>query len=129
MPGNFNISSCLIRSIGSVCAVAGGLCAGMQETMGSIGAAVAAVVLYLPIPAFQQFHNDVSKREFLTSGIACGISVAFGTPSAATVFAFEISRPNCQWRMSTLFYTLGSAVISTSAFAFVMWCIEWFQNR
>jgi hypothetical protein len=52
MPGNYNIVSCLTRAVGSVCAVAGGLCAGMQETMGSVGAAVAAIVLYLPIPAF-----------------------------------------------------------------------------
>lgn len=53
MPGNYNFTSLLSRAIGSTCAVAGGLCAGMQETMGSIGAAIAAVVLYIPIPAFQ----------------------------------------------------------------------------
>ena len=129
MPGNYNIVSCLSRAVGSVCAVAGGLCAGMQETMGSVGAAVAAIVLYLPIPAFQQFHNDISKREFITSGIACGISVAFGTPIAATIFAFEISRPNSQWKMMTLFYTLGSAVVASSTFAFSTWCVAWIRNN
>ena len=28
----------------------------------------------------------------------------------------------------TLFYTLGSAVVASASFAFVMWCIDWFQN-
>jgi chloride channel 7 len=68
-----------------------GLCIGKTGTFVYLGAMIGMGVLYLPIKSFEFFHNDVRKREFVSAGMACGMSAAFGAPIGATLFVFELS--------------------------------------
>ena len=69
-------------------------------------------VLYLPIKSFEFFHNDARKREFVSAGIACGMSAAFGAPIGATLFGFELSQPNTFWEIQSTWKTFIACSIS-----------------
>jgi len=87
--------------------------------MASIGASIAVQIIHLPIPKFEHFRDDTHKREFITTGIACGFTVAFGAPLAGTLFAHEISKPNSFWSIKTVLQSLLSSVIAMGTFCSV----------
>jgi len=118
LPGLFGIANLLVRSVGSALVAAAGL-SGVAEMMASIGASIAVQMLHLPIPKFEHFRDDTHKREFVTTGIACGFTVAFGAPLAGTLFAHEISKPNSFWSIKTVLQSLLSSVIAMGTFCSV----------
>ena len=118
LPGLFGIANLLVRSVGSALVAAAGL-SGVAEMMASIGASIAVQMVHLPIPKFDNFRDDTHKREFITTGIACGFTVAFGAPLAGTLFAHEISKPNSFWNIKTVLQSLLSSVIAMGTFCSV----------
>jgi H+/Cl- antiporter ClcA len=72
-------------------------------------------VLYLPFKGFEYFHNDVSRRQFISAGLAAGISCAFGAPIGGVLLAYELSVPNTFWK----FEGLWKAFICCSTAVFV----------
>mmetsp|Transcript_54653 Transcript_54653/g.75068 ORF Transcript_54653/g.75068 Transcript_54653/m.75068 type:complete len:149 (-) Transcript_54653:116-562(-) len=112
-PGMIDPTTCFVKALGVVLAVAGGLCIGTEGPLAHIGACLATMVLYLPIKAFEEFQNDHDRRVFIAAGAAAGVSVAFGAPIGGTLFAYEISTPNTFWNFGMLwkiFLCCGTAV-------------------
>ena len=71
------------------------------------------MILYIPIPMFRYFRNDVDKRKFMAMGIAAGISAAFGAPIGGSLFAYELSKPNTFWTFSLTWRVFFSCSICT----------------
>eukprot|EP00351_Strombidinopsis_sp_SopsisLIS2011_P005530 CAMPEP_0116887726 /NCGR_PEP_ID=MMETSP0463-20121206/22357_1 /TAXON_ID=181622 /ORGANISM="Strombidinopsis sp, Strain SopsisLIS2011" /LENGTH=165 /DNA_ID=CAMNT_0004550997 /DNA_START=134 /DNA_END=631 /DNA_ORIENTATION=+ len=61
-PNVFGGRTTAVKSLGVVLAVVAGLCIGKEGPLAHIGANLALMTLYLPIPGFDIFRNDVSKR-------------------------------------------------------------------
>jgi H+/Cl- antiporter ClcA len=43
----------------------------------------------MTLGVLQGFRNNKDKRDFITSGVAAGVAVAFGAPVGGLLFAFE----------------------------------------
>lgn len=59
------------------------------------------------------------KREFVASGIAAGVSAAFGSPIGGTLFAYELSKPSTFWTFSMLWRTFLCAAVATYTLSFL----------
>ena len=61
-PGAIGFRTLLVKVLGTLCAVAGGLCIGKEGPLAHIGANVGTITAHLPIPQFKCLRNDVVKR-------------------------------------------------------------------
>jgi len=108
----------IIKSLCCIFGIAGGLCIGKEGPLAHIGACIAIVLIYyVPIPQFDYFKNDISKREFMCGGISAGVSAAFGAPIGGTLFSYELSKPSTFWTFSMLwriFFCSSSATFTLS---------------
>jgi H+/Cl- antiporter ClcA len=119
-PKLIGIDTLITKSLCVVLGIAGGLCIGKEGPLAHIGAIVAvAVIHYIPIPAFDYFKNDVSKREFICGGISAGVSAAFGAPIGGTLFSYELSKPTTFWTFSMLWRTFFCCCCSTFMLSFL----------
>lgn len=121
--GLFSVPVFVTKVIGSILAVTGNLCVGQEGPLAHIGGCIAAGVLYLPIPGFETMRNDVSKRYFVATGAAAGISVAFGSPIGGALIAFELSRPNNFWKFPVLWKCFVACALSV--FSLALWTDIW----
>ena len=97
LPNLFTFETFFTKIFGVIFAITGGLCIGKEGPLAHIGASLGVIVLYLPLPRFEYFHNDIHKRYFIAAGISAGVSAAFGAPVGGALFAYEISKPNAFW--------------------------------
>lgn len=124
IPEFFGMSCFVVKIITLVTAGVAGLCVGKAGTYPYLGAMIGMGVLYLPIKGFEYFHNDAHKREFISCGMSCGIAAAFGAPIGATLFGFEISRPNTFWEVKSTWRTMLACCISVMSYALVRDCFH-----
>ena len=116
----------IIKSLCVVLTIAGGLCFGKEAPLALIGANVALLLIYyVPIPHFDYFKNDLTKREYVCTGISAGVSAAFGAPIGGTLFAYEMSKPSTFWTFSMLWRTFFCCSISTFTLSILM---QWKQK-
>ena len=118
-PNVFGFETFVTKTLGVVFAVVGGLCVGKEGPLAHIGANIGVFVLYLPLPRFEWFHNDVKKRHLIAAGMSAGVSAAFGAPIGGALFAYEMSKPNTFWKFSVIwkvFVCCAMAVFSLSLF-------------
>lgn len=96
----------IIKALCVVIAIPGQLFIGKEGPLAHIGANVGALVIhYVPIPAFDYFKNEMTKREFACAGCAAGVSTAFGAPIGGVLFSFELSKPSTFWSYEMIFRT------------------------
>ncbi|VDL60927.1 unnamed protein product [Hymenolepis diminuta] len=86
----------LIKALGVVLAVCGGLVVGKEGPMIHIGAVVAAGISQGRLTwcnfssrLFRCFRNDPVKRDFVNAGAAAGVAAAFGAPVGGLLFTLE----------------------------------------
>ncbi|KAM7542895.1 hypothetical protein Aperf_G00000006787 [Anoplocephala perfoliata] len=86
----------LIKAIGVVLAVCGGLIVGKEGPMIHIGAVIAAgfsqgrlTWCNFSSKLFNSFRNDPEKRDFVNAGAAAGVAAAFGAPVGGMLFTLE----------------------------------------
>jgi chloride channel 7 len=105
----------IVKTIAVVMAIAGTLVLGREGPLAHIGAAVAIMVLFAPqkLFGFDEFKTNQTYREFVLAGITAGVSVAFGAPMGATLFAYEISSPATFWSFGMIWRNFVCAVVAT----------------
>jgi H+/Cl- antiporter ClcA len=110
----------IVKSVGVVFAVAGGIKVGKEGPLAHIGSVVGAIVLYLPWRFNKAFRNDRDKRIIVAAGAGVGVSVAFGAPIGGVLFAYEISKANSFWTFGIAWRTF----FATSLANFVLTICE-----
>lgn len=77
----------IVKILGMIGSLTGGLAVGKEGPMVHIGAIVAAGISQGRSTTFrkdlhilQEFRSDTEKRDFVSAGLAAGISAAFGAP-------------------------------------------------
>ena len=112
-PNAIGLRTLLVKCVGTICAVSGGLCIGKEGPLAHIGANVGALVCHLPIKGFYTLRNDVIKRQMIAAGASAGVSAAFGAPIGGALFSYEISKPNTFWTFSMLWRVFAACSICT----------------
>lgn len=94
--------------------IAASLCIGKEGPLAHIGSIWGQIVIHnIPIPQFDYFKNDVSKREFLAGGVSAGVSAAFGSPIGGSLFSYELSKPTTFWTFNMLWRVFFCSSVST----------------
>uniref|UniRef100_A0A3Q3CFS2 Chloride channel protein n=1 Tax=Haplochromis burtoni TaxID=8153 RepID=A0A3Q3CFS2_HAPBU len=96
IPRVVRLKTLVVKVIGVICSVAGGLAVGKEGPMIHSGAVVAAGVsqgrstsLKRDFKMFEYFRRDTEKRDFVSAGAAAGVSAAFGAPVGGVLFSLE----------------------------------------
>lgn len=86
----------LVKLLGVVSSVVGGLAVGKEGPFIHCGAAIGAGVsqgksttLGFDMRMFRAFRNDRDKRDFVSAGASAGVAAAFGAPIGGVLFALE----------------------------------------
>lgn len=104
IPNVVRFKTLVVKSIGVICVVVGGLAGGREGPMIHIGSILAAGISQgranscgfdalrccPPLKKiFENFRNDKEKRDFVSAGAAAGVSAAFGAPIGGVLFSLE----------------------------------------
>lgn len=104
----------VIKALCVVLAISGQCFIGKEGPLAHIGANVGILCLYfIPIPAFDYFKNEETKRELACAGVSTGVSVAFGAPIGGCLFSYELSKPSTFWTFEMLWKTFFASAVGT----------------
>ncbi|XP_008413938.1 H(+)/Cl(-) exchange transporter 7 isoform X2 [Poecilia reticulata] len=96
IPRVVRLKTLVVKVVGVIFSVVGGLAVGKEGPMIHSGAVLAAGVsqgrstsLKRDFKIFEYFRRDTEKRDFVSAGAAAGVSAAFGAPVGGVLFSLE----------------------------------------
>ncbi|OQV24355.1 H(+)/Cl(-) exchange transporter 7 [Hypsibius exemplaris] len=96
IPEFVRFKTLLVKIIGMICSLTGGLAVGKEGPMIHIGAIVGAGISQgqsttcrTDLHILEDFRSDTEKRDFVSAGVAAGIAAAFGAPVGGVLLSLE----------------------------------------
>lgn len=127
VPKVVRVKTLVVKIIGVVSAVAGGLAVGKEGPMIHSGAVVAAGLsqgrsssFKFDLKLFEYFRTDTEKRDFVSGGAAAGVSAAFGAPVGGVLFSLEEGASF--WNQSLTWRIFFASMLSTVTLNIVASC-------
>ncbi|KAH9561383.1 hypothetical protein CY35_05G020500 [Sphagnum magellanicum] len=127
-PHVFSLNTLVVKILGSIGSVAGGLIVGKEGPLVHIGACIASLlgqggsVRYgMTWKWLRYLKNDRDRRDLVTCGAAAGVAAAFRAPVGGVLFALE--EVTSWWRGPLLwraFFT--TAVVAVIMRTGIVWC-------
>jgi chloride channel 7 len=127
-PNIFSIKTLIVKILGSIGSVSGGLIVGKEGPLVHVGACIASLLGQggstrhgLTCKWLRYLKNDRDRRDLVTCGAAAGVAAAFRAPVGGVLFALE--EVTSWWRGPLLwraFFT--SAVVAVILRTGISWC-------
>ena len=112
------LKTLIVKAVGVVTSVVGGLAGGKEGPMVHCGAVIAAGIsqgkstsFNKDFNIFRYFRDDHEKRDFVVCGAAAGVSAAFGAPIGGLLFSLEEAASF--WNQSLIWRTLFASIVSS----------------
>ncbi|KAL7051504.1 hypothetical protein ACKWTF_004484 [Chironomus riparius] len=133
IPKVVRLKTLVVKAIGVVTSVCGGLAGGKEGPMVHCGAVIAAGIsqgksssFNKDFKMFRYFRDDHEKRDFVVCGASAGVAAAFGAPIGGLLFALEEAASF--WNQSLIWRTLFSAIVSSFTLNLVLSAYHGLEN-